>query len=254
MNERDLDGRVVVVTGGSRGIGRAIVLGAIRRGAKVAFCCRALGEDSRAVIAEAERIGGSGCVLAKSANVVREDDIESLFEAAIDRFGRVDIAVHSAGISRDQFLIQSSTEIFDDVLATNLTGAFLLARTAVREFLAAGEGGRIVFIGSIADRGATAQAGYAASKGGLRGLARTLAKEYGHKSIITNIVVAGWAKTELSSGLHEAAERLLLEAPLRRPGTVDEIANAALYLVSPEAGFINGETLYASGGLTELNL
>lgn len=254
MSARDLDGRVVVVTGGSRGIGRATVLGAVRRGAKVAFCCRTLGEDSRAVTAEAERIGGPGCVFAKAANVAREDDVEALFEATIDRFERVDVAVHSAGISRDQFLIQSSMDVFDDVLATNLTGAFLLARTAVREFLAAGSGGRVVFVGSIADRGATAQVGYAASKGGLRGLARTLAKEYGHKSIATNIVVAGWVKTELSAGLHEAAERLLLGAPLRRAGTADEIANAVLFLASPDTGFINGETLYASGGLTELNL
>lgn len=251
--ELTLDGQVVLVSGGSRGIGRAIVATAARRGAKVVFCARSLGEESEAAIAEAEAAGGRGCAVAVAADVGREADVERFVDVALDRFGRIDAVVHNAGINRDALLVQSTAEAFDEVIRVNLTGAFLLARRAVSEYLAAGSGGRIVFIGSLSDRGVTAQAAYAASKGGLRGLVRTLAKEYGHKGIAANMVVVGLVETAMTANLPERYRRIALEAPLRRAGLGSEVASVALYLASPRARFINGETMYASGGLAELN-
>jgi NAD(P)-dependent dehydrogenase (short-subunit alcohol dehydrogenase family) len=248
----DLDGQVVVVTGGSRGIGRAIVTGAVGRGAKVAFCARDL-EPAAEVVAEAEAIGGPGCALAVRADVAVEADVEALFDQTLDRFGQVDVAIHNAGLNRDQLMVQSEVALFDEVLAVNLTGAFLVVRRAVQEFLAGGTGGRIVLVGSLSDRGITSQTAYAASKGGLRGLARTVAKEYAHKGITANVVIPGLIDTAMTAGLPPALRALGLAAPLRRAGQPSEVASVALYLASARAGFLHGETVYASGGLAELN-
>jgi 3-oxoacyl-[acyl-carrier protein] reductase len=250
---RDLEGQVLLVSGGSRGIGRAIVCDAALRGARVAFSCRALGPESDATIEEAARGGGPDVVFGVTADVARETDVEAFFDTALERFGRIDAVVHNAAINRDALLVQSSADTFDEVLATNLTGAFLLARRAVQEFLAAGTDGRVVFIGSVSDRGGTSQTAYAASKGGLRGLARTVAKEYGHKSIRANVLVAGLVETTLTAQLPDRFRQLFLSGPLRRVGLASEVAAAALYLASPAARFINGETVYASGGIVEVN-
>ena len=180
--------------------------------------------------------------------------VERFVDTALDRFERVDAVIHVAGINRDALLVHASAASFDEVLATNLTGAFLLARRAIHEFLAAGEGGRIVLVGSLSDRGMTSQAAYAASKGGLRGLARTITKEYGHKGIAANLVVPGLVDTEMTRDLPDRFRELGLAAPLRRAGRPEEVASVALWLASPAASFVNGETLYASGGLMELNL
>ena len=123
----------------------------------------------------------------------------------------------------------------------------------VHEYLAGGVAGRIVFVGSVSDRGTTSQTAYSASKGGLRGLARTIAKEYGHRGIRANIVVAGLVDTSLSAGLPERFRQLFMAAPMRRAGTPHEIAAPILYLASPGTRFLNGETLYASGGIAEMN-
>jgi NAD(P)-dependent dehydrogenase (short-subunit alcohol dehydrogenase family) len=251
--ERMLEEKVVLVTGGTRGIGRAIVLEAAAAGARVAFCGRTAGAEMDAVAAELERLAGPGRVLARACDVTREEQVEALFDATLETFGRVDVSIHNAGINRDELLVYSSTEVFEEVLATNLTGAFLVSRRAVQEYLAAGEGGRILFTGSLSDKGATSQTAYSASKGGLRGLCRTIAKEYGHKGIYANMVVVGLVDTQLSANLPPQGRQLFLNGPLRRPGAPEEIAAAMLYLASPRASFINGEALYASGGLVEVN-
>lgn len=251
---RDLDGRVLVVTGGSRGIGRAIVTGAVARGARVVFCCRQLGADSDAALSEAEAIGGPGRAHAVRADVAAEAEVDHLFDAAVDRFDQVDAVVHNAGINRDELLVRSSVATFDEVLAVNLTGAFLVSRRAIGELLSSDGGGRIVFVGSLSDRGMTSQAAYAASKGGLRGLARSISKEYGHKGIAANLVVPGLVDTAMTAALPDRYRQLGLAAPLRRAGSPAEVAAVALYLASPRARFVHGETVYASGGLTELNV
>lgn len=234
-----LAGKVVLVTGGSRGIGRAIVDGALARGARVATCSRTPVD-----------IDG---VLSVRADVAVEADVEGFVDQALDRFGAIDAVIHNAGINRDELLVHATAETFDRVLAVNLTGAFLLARRAIQEFLA-GDGGRIVFVGSLSDRGMTSQSAYAASKGGLRGLARTITKEYGHRAIAANVVVPGLIDTAMTAELPDRFRQLGLAAPLRRAGRPEEVASVVLYLASTRAGFVNGETLYASGGITELNV
>jgi 3-oxoacyl-[acyl-carrier protein] reductase len=248
-----LHDKVVVVTGGSRGIGRAVVLAAAAAGARVAFCARKLGPETDEVITRVESLAGKHRALVVAADVARESDVEELFDAAVDRFDRVDVVVNNAGINRDALLVHTTTEAFDDVIATNLTGAFLVCRRAVQEFLAQGGGGRIVSVTSLSQHGATSQAAYAASKGGLLGLTRTIAKEYGHKSVVANLVIVGYVETELTQHLDEGLRRLLLEAtPLRRTGKPEEIAAAVLFLASARAGYINGEAVSATGGLAEV--
>jgi 3-oxoacyl-[acyl-carrier protein] reductase len=256
LSARDLEDKVVVVTGGSRGIGRAIVLGAVERGARVAFCARTLGPGAEAVRDEAAaRAGAPNRVLAVRADVSKEAEVEALFDAAIERFGRVDVAVNNAAVNRDDLLVRLPVEVFDEVIATNLTSAFLVARRAISEFIAQGEGGRIVSIGSLSENGATSQASYASSKGGLQGLTRTIAKEYGRRGIYANVVVAGYVETELSTGMPEVAKRFLVDAcPQRRAGTAEEVAAAVLFLASGRASFVNGETIRAAGGLVDVPL
>ncbi len=251
---RDLVEDVILVTGGSRGIGRGIVLEAARRGARVAICARREA-DLDSVRREAAEIAGSENVAAFSADVSREEDVESLFDAIVDEFDRVDAVINNAGIARDGLLVRLSVEAFDDVIATNLTGPFLVCRRAIGEFLAQGDGGRIVSIGSLSGNGATSQASYAASKGGLVGLTRTIAKEYGRRGIRANLVVAGYVKTDISDRMPEFVRRFLVDScTLRRPAEAREIASVALYLASKRSSFINGETIHATGGLIDIPL
>ncbi|MGQ0842374.1 SDR family NAD(P)-dependent oxidoreductase [Actinokineospora sp.] len=249
----ELRDKVVLVTGGSRGIGRAIVLAAADAGARVAFCARSLGPATDEVVAEADRLGGPGSALAVRADVASETDVEALFDAVIDRFDQVDIVVNNAGINRDALLVQTSTVDFDAVIATNLTGAFLVCRRAVQEFLAQGDGGRIVSISSMSQAGATSQAAYAASKGGLLGLTRTIAKEYGHKGVLANVVTVGYVETDLTRDIDATLRRSLVAAtPLRRTGRPEEIAAVVRFLASARADYINGAAVRATGGLEEV--
>ncbi len=243
----DLEGKVVVVTGGSRGIGRAIVSAALARGARVATCARQIDEQR----AEA----GDGRLLTAAANVASESDVERFFDRVIDAWDRVDVVVNNAGINRDGLLVHTTADSFDEVIATNLTAAFLVARRAVQEFLGQGEGGRIVSVSSLSQQGATSQAAYAASKGGLIGLTRTIAKEYGKRGIVANLVAVGLVDTELSRKIPDVFRKHLVDtAPLRRAGTADEIARVVLWLASGRAGYVNGETVHASGGLVDVPL
>lgn len=249
--EAELDGKVVLVTGGSRGIGRAVVLAAAAAGATVAFCARSLTPATDDVVCEAEKLAGEGKVLAVAADVSREDDVEAMFDTVVDRFFQVDVVVNNAGINRDALLVRTPTEDFDAVIATNLTGAFLVCRRAVQEFMTQ-DGGRIVSIGSISQAGATSQAVYAASKGGLVGLTRTIAKEYGHKGVVANLVTAGYIETDLTRDLDPAlAGELVAAGALRRAGRPEEVASAVLFLASERAGYINGEAIAVTGGLAE---
>jgi len=250
-----LEDKVVVVTGGSRGIGRAIVLGALERGARVAFCARSAGADADWVKAEAERRHGPGRAIAVRADVSREADVEALFDATVEAFGRVDVAVNNAAVNRDDLLVHLTVESWDEVIATNLTGPFLVARRAIQEFLAQGEGGRIVSLGSLSQMGATSQASYAAGKGGLVGLTRTIAKEYGRRGIFANLVVAGYVETAITERMPEYVKRFLVDScTLRRTARPEEIAAAVLFLASARASFVNGETIHASGGLVDVPL
>jgi 3-oxoacyl-[acyl-carrier protein] reductase len=245
VSERDLEGRVVLVTGGSRGIGRSVVLGALERGASVAWCSREAGDTAAA----------PGDALALRADVSSEADVERVFDETLAAFGRVDAVVSNAGISREDLLVSCSVHTWDALFATNLTGAFLVSRRAVRELRARG-GGSIVFMGSLqqygAPRGASA---YAASKGGLTGLAQAIAWEHGASGVRANQVVTGYVETEMTSHLPAFARDRFVEAcPLKRLPSTEEIASVILFLASDRSLGINGQTLHAAGGIMEMFL
>jgi 3-oxoacyl-[acyl-carrier protein] reductase len=249
MNSRNLEGKVVVVTGGSRGIGRQIVLGAIERGAQVAFCTRKIGRDALVVKEEAERCGKPGQVIAVRADVSEEGDVEALFDATLHTFGKVDVVVNNAGIVRANVLVTLATQDWDEIIATNLTGAFLTSRRAIKAFLASGEDGRIVTVGSIAQDGMQSHAGYAASKGGLVGLTHAIAQEYGSNGIYAYLVVVGYVDTRLTGHVPDSLKRAAIESSSQwREASADEIASVVLFLASDRALCRNGQTFHASAG------
>jgi 3-oxoacyl-[acyl-carrier protein] reductase len=250
----NLAGRVIVVTGGSRGIGRSCVLEAVRRGAKVVFCSRNDGSDSRDVERDAAASGGAGSATGVAADVAVEADVTRLFDIARDRYGRVDGVVSNAAMSRERLLVSTSTEDWDDVVAANLTGGFLVVREALRDFLEHGRTGRIVLMGTLSLYGVSGNASYASSKGGLLGLTRELALRYGPAGITTTMVVPGYVETALSAGMSERARRTLIDGcPQRRPGSPDEIAAVVAHLLADASG-LNGRVIRVSGGLREVPL
>jgi 3-oxoacyl-[acyl-carrier protein] reductase len=250
----NLAGRVIVVTGGSRGIGRACVLEAARLGAKAVFCSRHDGSDSRDVERDAAVLGGAGAATGVAADVAVEADVTRLFDIARDRYGRVDGVVSNAAISRERLLVSTSTEDWDDVVAINLTGGFLVVREALRDFLEHGRTGHIVIIGTLSLYGVSGNASYASSKGGLLGLTRELALRYRPAGITTTMVVPGYVETAMSAGMSDRARRTLIDGcPQRRPGSPAEIAAVVAHLLS-DGGGLNGRVIHVSGGLREVPL
>ena len=248
----DLDGRVLIVTGGTRGIGRATALAAVGRGARVICCARDIMRGGAEVEAAAAAIGGSRCLITAQADVSQEQDVVRLFNLARSQFGQVDIAINNAGTSAAELLVSHSLAEWDRVVATNVTGCLLVARELVRAARAARRPGVIVSIGSIAQEGTANNASYAATKGALLGMTQGLAREYGGDSIRANLVVAGYVDTELARGLNPRTRAFYLEyAPARRAGTVDEIAGLALFLASDRSRHVNGHALLATGGLMQ---
>ena len=248
----ELEGKVMLVTGGSRGIGREIVRGAVARGAQVAFCGREIDRESQDVIREIERLGIAGKVIAVQADVSQESDVERLFKTILDAFGRINVVVNSAGISRSHLLVSTPVEIWDEVISTNLTGAFLIIREAIKEFHTCGEGGRIISVGSVTQNGAPTNASYAASKGGLVGLTRAIAREYGDQGVLAFLVVGGYTDTGLMAKAPDLRERVIKSNPQKRLAIPDEIASVVLFLASERAlGIVNGEEIYTSGGLID---
>jgi 3-oxoacyl-[acyl-carrier protein] reductase len=249
-----LEGRAVLVTGGSRGIGRAIVLGALARGADVAYCSRDGSPDAEMAEEAARRAPGRRLV-ALRADVSREDEVEAFFDGAVRALGRVDAVVSNAGMSREDLLVSCLAETWDALVAVNLTGAFLVSRRAVREMAGSG-GGSLVFMGSLQQYGAPrGAAAYASTKGGLTGLMRAIAWEHHGAGIRANQVAAGYVETGMTSHLPEFARRRFVEAcPLKRLPTTEEIAALILFLASPRSAGINGQTLHAAGGIMEMFL
>jgi len=243
-----LEGRVAIVTGASRGIGRAIALRLARLGAKVVVNYRSSQVEAEAVVEAIEKAGGEA--VAVQADISIAPDAGRLAKAALDVFGRVDILVNNAGITRDTLLVRMSEADWDHVLDTNLKGAFHCTKAVLRPMMRQ-RYGRIINISSIAGvRGNAGQTNYSAAKAGLIGFTKSLAKEVGSRNITANAVAPGYIETELtadlSDGIREAAQEM---AALGRIGTPEDVAGAVAFLVSDDAGFITGEVLQVDGGL-----
>lgn len=241
-------GRVAVVTGGSRGIGRAIALRLANEGADLAVVYRS-NEDAASDVAEQARKAGVNCELFR-ADVSAPDEVQSLFKSVTETFGRLDILVNNAGLTRDNLMMRMKDAEFDEVLETNLHGTYLCTKAALRPMVRA-RWGRIVNISSVVGLlGNAGQANYAASKAGIIGFTKSVAREVAQRGITANAIAPGYVETELTGELSEKVkEQILAQVPVGRFGEPEEVAEAVAFLAGEGAGYITGQTLAVDGGM-----
>jgi 3-oxoacyl-[acyl-carrier protein] reductase len=244
----DLTGRCALVTGGSRGIGRAIVMRLATQGADVAFTYRGNAAAAAETAGAVEVLGRRA--LAIQADASQADAADAVVKAVLDAFGKIDILVNNAGITRDDLIMRMSVEAWRDVLETNLYGAFFMTKAVTRPMLKA-RSGRIINITSVSGQaGQMGQANYSAAKAGLIGLTKATARELASRSITVNAVAPGFVLTELTQDLPDALkDEITARTPLGRFGETGEIADAVAFLASDEAAYITGQVLAVDGGL-----
>jgi len=244
-----LSDRVAIITGGSRGIGRAVALAFAKAGADVVVNY-ARNDAAAAEVADLIRAIGQRAFLFK-ADVADPAAADNLVKAALDEFGQVDILVNNAGINRDNLVLRMKDEDWDAVLDVNLKGAFNCARAAAR-VMVKNQYGRIINISSVVGlTGNFGQANYAAAKAGLLGLTKALAKELCSRNITVNAVAPGFINTEMTTGLPEKVkEKLLAQIPMKRFGEPQDVAGLVVFLATDVAAYITGQTIAADGGMT----
>jgi 3-oxoacyl-[acyl-carrier protein] reductase len=242
----DLTGKVALVTGASRGIGKAIASRLAERGALVVAAAR--GDHAVQVVSELTAAGRRAEAL--SIDVTDDASVSRVPSDIVDRHGRLDILVSNAGITRDQLLMRMKRDDWDAVIATNLTATFTLAQAAIRPMLKQ-RGGRIIAISSVVGQmGNAGQTNYAASKAGLIGFAKALAREVASRGITVNVIAPGMIDTDMTRAITEKAQvDWAAQIPLGRLGTPDDVAAAACYLASDEAAYITGHVLAVNGGM-----
>ncbi len=244
----DLTGKTALVTGGSRGIGRAIVLRLATQGADVAFSYKGNAAAAQATAGEVEALGRRA--VAVQADARSQEGAEALVKGVLAAFGKIDILVNNAGITRDNLIMRMGSDEWSEVLETNLFGAFYALKAVTRPMLKA-RGGRIINITSVSGQaGQTGQANYSSAKAGLIGLTKAAARELASRGITVNAVAPGFVLTELTQDLPQALmDEITARTPLGRFGTTEEIANAVAFLASDEAAYITGQVLAVDGGL-----
>ena len=248
MNISRLDGRVVIVTGGVRGIGRSISMVMAEEGAKVT-ACYSRGEDEAEKLRDwFRRQGLNGSVM--KADVTNPDDVQNLVDRVYETHGRIDVLVNNAGIIRDLLLVQMETDDWDRVIGVNLKGVFLCTRAAVR-YMMLQKSGKVINLSSVAaEQGGKGHCNYSASKGGINSFTRSIAVELAPKGITVNAVAPGVIQTEMSKKLMKrGADEVLSRIPLKRLGTPEEVAGVVLFLASDDANYITGEVIRVSGGM-----
>jgi 3-oxoacyl-[acyl-carrier protein] reductase len=242
----DLSGRIALVTGASRGIGRAIAQKLAGQGAMVVAAARG---DNAAATVDAIKAGG-GRAEAATADVSDASAIDALVSGTLERHGRIDVLVNNAGIAKDQLMLRMKRDDWDQVIATNLTAAFALTQAVLKPMIRQ-KSGRIVCISSVVGQSGNAgQANYAASKAGLIGFAKAVAQEVASRNITVNVVAPGLIETDMTRGITEnARDEWAAKIPLKRLGTPDDIAAAVCFLASDEAAYITGQVLAVNGGM-----
>ncbi len=243
-----LDGKCALVTGASRGIGRAVALKLASEGAKIALNFAGNEAAADAVRREIEAAGGQAILV--KADVANEAAVQDMVQKTADAFGRIDILVNNAGITRDGLLARMKEEDWDAVLSTNLKGVFLTTK-AVTKLMMKQRAGRIVNMASVVGlTGNAGQANYSAAKAGVIGFTKTIAKELAGRGITANAVAPGFIDTDMTSVLSDKAKEAALSGiPLGRMGTPEDIADAVLFLVSDRASYITGQVLNVDGGM-----
>ncbi len=245
-NERFLEGRVALVTGASRGIGRAIAERLAARGAKLA-CVATRAENCAETVRSCE--GRGGAAIALGVDVADTAGVAKVVQEVQAELGGLDVLVNNAGITRDQLLLRMSEEDFDRVLAVNLKGAWNFLKAAARPLMKSH--GRIVNVSSVIGlTGNAGQANYAASKAGLLGLTRSVAKELASRGVCVNAVAPGFIATDMTANLPEASKELAAAIPLKRIGTPEEVAQVVDFLVGPGGAYVTGQTVVVDGGLS----
>jgi 3-oxoacyl-[acyl-carrier protein] reductase len=244
----DLTGKSAIVTGGARGIGRAIALRLATQGADIAFMDRGSPEVAEQTRADVEALGRRALFVA--GDVTDPDDCAAFVQAALDAHGKVDILVNNAGITRDDLVMRMGIDEWKAVLEVNLYGAFYCTKAVLRPMLRA-RSGRIINMSSVSGQaGQAGQANYSSSKAGLIGLTKAVAREVASRGITVNAVAPGFIITELTKDLPaELQDAIRKQTPLGHFGTVDDIASAVAFLASDEAGYITGQVLAVDGGL-----
>ena len=241
-------GKTAVVTGGSRGLGRAVCLELAKGGANVVLCYAGNEAAAKETTAACEALGAKA--LAVQCDVAKADEVKALMDAAVKEFGRIDILVNNAGITRDGLLMMMKEENFDAVIAANLKGTFLCMK-AVSRIMMKQRYGRIVNLSSVVGlRGNAGQVNYAASKAGVVGMTKSLAKELASRGVTVNAVAPGFIATDMTAAMTDAAkEATLASIPLQRLGAPEDVAHAVAFLASDEAAYVTGQVLAVDGGM-----
>ncbi|EDX84833.1 3-oxoacyl-(acyl-carrier-protein) reductase [Synechococcus sp. PCC 7335] len=242
-----LDGKVAIVTGSSRGIGKAAVLALAQQGAKVVVNYARFSNAADEVVAQVEGMGGEAIAL--QADVSKVDEVDALIKATIDKFGQIDVLVNNAGITRDTLLLRMKPEDWQAVIDLNLTGVFLCTR-AVSKIMLKQRSGRIINISSVAGlMGNPGQANYSAAKAGVIGFTKTIAKELAPRGVTANVVAPGFIATDMTGDLKNT-EEILKYIPLGRYGQPEEVAGLIRFLAAdPAAAYITGQVMNVDGGM-----